>query len=94
MENKEILDALQTKAQEIFDNFKKEVTTKTELEAKIAEISNEIKDIKGFDDSVLTKAIADLKKQSDEIGIELSKVKQIGTKMEQPKTLAEGVKSF
>ena len=61
MENKEILEALQTKAQEIFDNFKKEVTTKTELEAKIAEISNEIKAIKGFDDSVLTKAIADLK---------------------------------
>ena len=94
MENKEILDALQTKAQEIFDNFKKEVTTKTELEAKIAEISNEIKAIKGFDDSVLTKAIADLKKQSDEIGIELSKVKQMGTKMEHPKTLAEGVKEF
>ena len=94
MENKEILEALQTKAQEIFDNFKKEVTTKTELEAKIAEISNEIKAIKGFDDSVLTKAIADLKKQSDEIGIELSKVKQMGTKMEHPKTLAEGVKEF
>lgn len=94
METKEILDALQTKAQEIFDNFKKEVTTKTELEAKIAEISNEIKAIKGFDDSILTKAIADLKKQADEIGVELSKVKQMGTKMEHPKTLAEGVKEF
>jgi len=94
METKEILDALQTKAQEIFDNFKKDVITKTELESKMAEITAEIKAIKGFDDSVLTKAISDLKKQSDEIGIELSKVKQIGTKMEHPKTLTEGVKEF
>lgn len=94
MENKEILDALQTKAQEIFDNFKKDVITKTELESKMAEITAEIKAIKGFDDSVLTKSIVDLKKQADEIGVELSKVKQIGIKMEQPKTLAEGVKEF
>ena len=94
MEQKEILDALQAKAQEAFDNLKKEVITKAELETKLTEVSNEIKAIKGFDDSVLTKAIADLKKQADEIGIELSKVKQIGAKMENPKTLAEGVKEF
>jgi HK97 family phage major capsid protein len=86
-EQKEIIDALQAKAQEAFDNFKKEVINKTDFDAKMKEISDEIKKVS---DAVDTKAITDkldeLKTQSDLQGIEISKVKQfnIGGKAKEP----------
>jgi len=86
-ELKELTDSIKNKAQEAFDNFKKDVINKTDFDAKMTEIQNELKSLKENKTvEELKTSLADLKKQADETGIELSKVKQfsIGGKAHHP----------
>ena len=95
MDEKELINKLQEKAQTAFDEFKKEVINKADFEAKIAEIQNELKAVKeGFDVTELVKKIDELKTQSDAQGVEISKVKQFNIiEGKKEVTLLDSIKS-
>jgi HK97 family phage major capsid protein len=89
-ELKELTDSIKNKAQEAFDNFKKEVISRGDFDARMVEIQNELlllKENKAVED--LTKIVNDLKEQSTNQGVEITKLNQfaIGGKAHEPQKL-------
>ncbi len=94
-ELKELTDSIKNKAQEAFDNFKKEIIAKADFDAKMIELSNEIKSLKENKEvEDLKKTLTDLKAQSDAQGISITKLSQSNGTHEKGKTFIDAVKEF
>jgi len=94
-EEEVLLGKVKAKAAEAFSEFKAQTISKEAFDLKMTAIENEIKTL-NFKASIddLTKTINEIKAQSNEQGVEITKIKNIGNAPCKTKSLIDGIKEL